>query len=210
MPHQPTGPACGNNPNYRMSDGDRQAVADFRAYLAHRAALRDRIAEVLWPLTDWDGDQLNAEAAADAVLAVLPPRADRGAVIAATVRACATHIRERYSDMWTADAADSLELNAARIERGEPTNLQRRMADETAPTEAQAAEDPARIDRLRPEVFEHASIESIDAQIRRAQRQQCRWGNRERTLAILRQARVTQKEHGEEPAAGAQQDGVVS
>ncbi|MFI9340002.1 hypothetical protein ACIG0D_01800 [Streptomyces sp. NPDC052773] len=36
MPQQPTGPACGNNPNYRMSDGDRQAVAEFRAYLDAR------------------------------------------------------------------------------------------------------------------------------------------------------------------------------
>jgi hypothetical protein len=37
MSHRPTGPACGNNPNFRMSDGDRQAVEDFRAYLADRA-----------------------------------------------------------------------------------------------------------------------------------------------------------------------------
>jgi hypothetical protein len=37
MSQRPTGPACGNNPNYRMSDGDRQAVEDFRAYLADRA-----------------------------------------------------------------------------------------------------------------------------------------------------------------------------
>ncbi|MFF9118320.1 hypothetical protein ACF09Y_22420 [Streptomyces massasporeus] len=44
----------------------------------------------------------------------------------------------------------------------------------------------------------------------RAQRQQRNWGNRERTLGILRRARVTQKEHGEWPAAGAQQDGARS
>lgn len=41
-----TGPACGNNPNYRMSDGDRQAVDSFRAYLTARAALQ-RIRTVL-------------------------------------------------------------------------------------------------------------------------------------------------------------------
>ncbi|NED73344.1 hypothetical protein G3I51_13525 [Streptomyces sp. SID9944] len=46
-----------------------------------RAALRDHIAEVLWPLTDWDGDELNAERAADAVLAVLPEPADRAAIL---------------------------------------------------------------------------------------------------------------------------------
>ncbi|MEU9947068.1 hypothetical protein [Streptomyces sp. NPDC047939] len=34
--------------------------------------LRDRIAAVLWPLTNWDGDECNAVAAADMVLAVLP------------------------------------------------------------------------------------------------------------------------------------------
>lgn len=63
------------------------------------------------------------------------------------------------------------------------------------------AEDPARIDRLRPEFFEHASVEAIDSQIRRAQTQQRQWGNRARTLAILRKARVKQKELGEWPAA---------
>ncbi|MEZ7005001.1 hypothetical protein [Streptomyces sp. AD55] len=75
--------------------------------------------------------------------------------------------------------------------------------DEAADAETQAVEDPARIDRLRPELFEHASVEAIDAQIQRAQRQQRAWGNRERSLTILRQARVTQKESGEWPA-GAQ------
>ncbi|MGX1221963.1 hypothetical protein [Streptomyces ambofaciens] len=42
----PSGPACGNNPNYRMSDGDRQAVDSFRAYLTARGALQ-RIRTVL-------------------------------------------------------------------------------------------------------------------------------------------------------------------
>ncbi|WP_019328846.1 hypothetical protein [Streptomyces sp. TOR3209] len=41
-----TGPACGNNPHYRLSDGDRQAVDSFRAYLTARAALQ-RIRTVL-------------------------------------------------------------------------------------------------------------------------------------------------------------------
>ncbi|WP_228916818.1 hypothetical protein [Streptomyces sp. DH20] len=34
MSHRSAGPACGNNPHHRMSDGDRQAVDSFRAYLA--------------------------------------------------------------------------------------------------------------------------------------------------------------------------------
>jgi hypothetical protein len=30
------GPRCGNNPNVRLTDGDRQAIAEFREYLAAR------------------------------------------------------------------------------------------------------------------------------------------------------------------------------
>lgn len=32
------GPRCGNNPHVRLTPGDRQAVEEFRAYLARRAA----------------------------------------------------------------------------------------------------------------------------------------------------------------------------
>jgi hypothetical protein len=32
------GPPCGNNPNFRMSPGDRQVVEEFKAYPARRAA----------------------------------------------------------------------------------------------------------------------------------------------------------------------------
>jgi hypothetical protein len=34
------GPRCGNNPNARLTDGDRQAVAEFQAFLDERAAAR--------------------------------------------------------------------------------------------------------------------------------------------------------------------------
>ncbi|MGC4918677.1 hypothetical protein [Streptomyces albogriseolus] len=37
MTRRPTGPACGNNPNQPISDGDRQAVDWFKAYLEQRA-----------------------------------------------------------------------------------------------------------------------------------------------------------------------------
>jgi hypothetical protein len=47
MSQRPTGPACGNNPNYRMSDGDRQAVDDFKAYLTDQAAELLALATVL-------------------------------------------------------------------------------------------------------------------------------------------------------------------
>jgi hypothetical protein len=46
MSHRPTGPACGNNPNHPLTDGDRHAVADFKAYLTDRAALQ-RVRAVL-------------------------------------------------------------------------------------------------------------------------------------------------------------------
>lgn len=32
------GPRCGNNPNVRLTPGDRQAVDEFKAYLARRRA----------------------------------------------------------------------------------------------------------------------------------------------------------------------------
>jgi hypothetical protein len=78
-------------------------------------------------------------------------------------------------------------------------------AGEDPAHETREAEDPARIDRLRPEFFEHASVEAIDSQIRRAETQQRSWGDRAQTMAILRQARVKQKELGDWPAVEAQQ-----
>ncbi|SDN18390.1 hypothetical protein [Streptomyces wuyuanensis] len=45
-------------------------MTDTPAPVPSPAGVRDQIAEALWPLTDWNGDRLNAEAAADAVLRV--------------------------------------------------------------------------------------------------------------------------------------------
>ncbi|MFF9310110.1 hypothetical protein ACF1BS_04280 [Streptomyces sp. NPDC014748] len=47
MTDQPRRLVCGNDPRAELTDGDREAVAEFRAYLSRRAALRDRIAEAL-------------------------------------------------------------------------------------------------------------------------------------------------------------------
>ncbi|MFE1587003.1 hypothetical protein ACFW6Q_15075 [Streptomyces sp. NPDC058737] len=93
-----TGPACGNNPNYRMSDGDRQAVDSFRAYLTARGALRDRIAAAMARADGWAAaaetlHTMDTPAAdryrrcADAVLADLPRRTadDVAAVIGPTM-----------------------------------------------------------------------------------------------------------------------------
>lgn len=49
-----TGPRCGNNPNFRMSDGDQKAVNDFQARLALQAAAKPYIADAVWV----DGDPL--------------------------------------------------------------------------------------------------------------------------------------------------------
>ncbi|MEJ8671903.1 hypothetical protein WKI71_36725 [Streptomyces sp. MS1.AVA.1] len=60
------------------------SAAPVAAPPTEQAALREQIAEALWTL-DWDVDQLSAEAAADAVLAILPPPADRAAAAAVCV-----------------------------------------------------------------------------------------------------------------------------
>lgn len=88
-----------------------------------------------------------------------------------------------------------------------PADGPRRVAAEEQPAETQApVEDPARIDRIRPEFTEHASIESIDLQLRRARAQERRWHVRVEWLISLRQARVRQKESGERPVVGEQPD----
>jgi hypothetical protein len=87
----------------------------------------------------------------------------------------------------------------------------RRMAAEVGPADTVGqddGEDPARIDRMRPEFTEHSSIEAIDAQLRRAQSQERRWHLRAEWLISLRERRVAQKERGEWPAAAQQPKGA--
>jgi hypothetical protein len=86
----------------------------------------------------------------------------------------------------------------------QPASDPSRLAGEARDERETQAEDPARIDRLRPEFTDHASIESIDAQLRRARSQLRRWHLRAEWLISLRQARVEQKERGEWPAAVSQ------
>lgn len=54
MTDRSTGPACGNNPNFRMTDGDRKAVDDFKARLALQASAKPYIDSAVWV----DGDPL--------------------------------------------------------------------------------------------------------------------------------------------------------
>ncbi|MFF3511567.1 hypothetical protein [Streptomyces sp. NPDC002573] len=48
MTEQPVGPRCGNNPNVRLTDGDRKAVADFKARLALQAAIKPYVDAAAW------------------------------------------------------------------------------------------------------------------------------------------------------------------
>ena len=130
MSQRPTGPACGNNPNYRMSDGDRQAVEDFKAYLAARA-LRDRIAALFRhpPGEERLGDATPGEIA-DAVLAVLPAPVDRAAVL----NEAADHLARQADELWAPGT------RAHTVMQADVAEL-RRMAAEAQPTPDLAAAD---------------------------------------------------------------------
>lgn len=54
MTEQPVGPRCGNNPNVRLTPGDRKAVDDFKARLALQASAKPYIDNAAWI----DGDPL--------------------------------------------------------------------------------------------------------------------------------------------------------
>jgi hypothetical protein len=136
-----------------------------------------------------------------AVSAAVAPPTNRAAVrheVADELTRKANQLTERVHDLAYFVAKDR--LREAEILDREAAEL-RRMADETA---TETPEDPARIDRLRPEFTEHASVEAIDAQLDRARRQERRWHLRAEWLIGLRQARADQ------PAAGARQDGAES
>jgi hypothetical protein len=48
MTDRSTGPRCGNNPNTRLTPGDRKAVDDFKARLALQAAAKPYIERAAW------------------------------------------------------------------------------------------------------------------------------------------------------------------
>ena len=348
MTDQPIGPRCGNNPNVQLTEGDRRAVDEFRAFLEDRAALRDLIAEALYDARKGGLGGMSESAAvtymANAVLKALPAPADTAAVLnqaadtldaraaaaadvsdnpaafvakarsqtarvwreaarqvrrmadeargndkqddgawlpcspawlAANPGQCGTaprvpgpegtsHLhpatpaedpaerRERYAvaihdameaDLSLVDQEPSVQALFARAAEvavalaaadraaacicghTEPQHFEDAClvcdcADYLTPGAAreviaryQAAvkresEDPARIDRIRPEFTEHSSVEAIDAQLQRARAQERRWHLRAEWLISLRQTRVGQKARGEWPAAEAQQDGA--
>ncbi|MFE2457546.1 hypothetical protein [Streptomyces sp. NPDC059402] len=130
-----TGPACGNNPNHRMSDGDRRVVEDFKAYLAVQAA----VAKTLYGFTplpeiSWEeapeSDRARFRRRAAAVLAVLPATTDQTAAPSAVVR----KTLRRWA--YAAGHIES-ELDGAvdRMYELVTRDVLRRMADETQPAE---------------------------------------------------------------------------
>lgn len=197
-----------------------------------RAALRQRIAEELRGVLPASSFQdVIANDAAAAVLAVLPPPVSRADVLREAAEDLATAFGDPMAKHIGALGAAHLRRRAREIEAGQADAELRRMAAEEQPepehacahcgssshmwddceaytalvaAEEQPAteardEDPARIDRLRPEFTEHASIEAIDAQLRRARAQERRWHLRTEWLIGLRAGRVAQKERGEWP-----------
>ncbi|MFI1928310.1 hypothetical protein [Streptomyces sp. NPDC020377] len=201
----------------RVEDGDEDEPAPAVPSAAApptQAALLDSIAGAVRSVLPMSSS-LTHDVVADAVLAVLPDRA------AETERLTAERdeARATYQKLarWSREDAEAL-TEVARLlgmSLGERTRSVstliaavgtelRRLAAEQ-PTETQD-EDPARIDRIRPEFTEHASVESIDAQLRRARSQQRRWHLRVEWLIGLRQARVEQQGRGEPPAVGEQPD----
>jgi hypothetical protein len=133
--------------------------------------------------------------AAEPAAAVLPASVDRADVLreeaALIVRHCPDHGPQDQDGSW-------MDCHCAVAD-----DIERRVAAETRNTTE--TEDPARIDRLRPEFTEHSSVEAIDAQLRRARAQQRRWHLRTEWLISLRADRVAQKARGDWPPASEEQ-----
>lgn len=185
----------------RMHDPAAASAVPVAAPPTEQAALRDRIELAIHSeLTEYRLGRdtgMIVQRLTDAALRVLPPGSDRGSVLLEAADALDADM-ERFFSEWPDEPRNS----PYALGRKDAADELRRLAAETPQPETQAApaEDPARIDRLRPEFTEHASIESIDAQLRRARSQQRRWHLRVEWLISLREARVAQKERGEWPA----------
>ena len=193
----------GGDTGVRLAQMRTYAVPAGQAPDTGRAGLREQIAEALHqdqtppPTAAWK-DELPIDREyflrrADAVLAVLPAPADRAAVdrvraVLETEAVVGRSALEYRGLIATALMADDSALAVVSAVPGQADN-----------------EDPARIDRLRPEFTEHSSIEAIDAQLQRAQSQERRWHLRTEWLISLRATRMAQQARGEWPAAGAQQ-----
>lgn len=132
--------------------------------------------------------------------ATMPSEQMRNAILCRAIPGSATMLDELLRRATAGQAAASEYRDDVRDANAQ---LLRRMAAEAQHPgpEGQPAEDPARIDRLRPEFDVHASVESIGVQLRRAQRQRGLWDGRARKLDVLRETRQAQMEAGTWPPA---------
>ena len=139
-----TRPRCGNDPRAQLTDGDRQAIADFKAYLADRAALREIAEAALAAVESALGDTLLPAAREEAlagIVAVLPPPADGAAVL----REAADAVFALEYDVMVGEEGDE-NMGSMReawdVGTIHASQLLRRMADETA-TETPSFTPPA-------------------------------------------------------------------
>ncbi|WP_060886219.1 hypothetical protein [Streptomyces caniscabiei] len=169
--------------------------------------LMEAIAAAVWEHCARDDDDMPQLVLDDPRTIAAAAASVARAVILTEAAECAYRIARRLDEQQHDQRAQGA-WDVENVFRAELRSLAAEAQPTTKPETEPTPEDPARIDQLRPEFFEHASVESIDFQIQRARRQQGNWGNRERTLGILRRARVLQKDNGEWPAAGVRQDGA--
>jgi hypothetical protein len=109
-------PRCGNDPRAQWTDGDRQAVADARAYLALRAATHEQLDRAEWV----EGDPLM-----QAIASAVHERCETGdtgivhddprniAAVAAVVARAAAAAADRAAD----DAEAEAERQMAAVQR---------------------------------------------------------------------------------------------
>jgi len=175
-------PRCGNDPRAQLTDGDRRAVETFKAYLADRAALRDRIAEALirWTYRGQDPDpetgildsvRANAYSRADAVLAVLPPSVDQAAVLREAADKYATLMdqNEAYelAEHGSIDHESRIQYEAV---RDVVTGL-RRMANEAQPAEQPTVDALARMLSAADVEINHGDYPTYDTLAESGQKQ---------------------------------------
>ncbi|MEU9640908.1 hypothetical protein [Streptomyces sp. NPDC048188] len=151
-----TGPACGNNPHHQLSEGDRQAVENFNAYLADRATRRKQYGDVIrrWGLLDEVNDPkatedfvvtdllslVDAEQAAEVtrLRGELAKALERTAVQRCADRAAV--LREAADTVGNDDTCDCGGCDSC-VPNARAAEL-RRMADEAQPAQAPAIDLP--------------------------------------------------------------------
>jgi hypothetical protein len=132
MPDQPARMMCGNDPRARLTDGDRQAVDAFRAYLAACATL-NRVRAVLETEAVAGRSALEYRGlVAAALMADAPPADAVLAVLPTTGRAAWASAADHLAGIWQ-ESVRTLAEDARRPGLLAAIEELRRMADETQP-----------------------------------------------------------------------------